>query len=98
MLADRFGLIFLLEAGEARAVERLLALEDRLGEGIGAVEHVADLGLSLGEPLLGIVLGVEGADLDDPYRRPRRVRDFDSGADASTTAAAAAAFGFATGL
>ena len=66
MLADRFGLVFLLEAGKTRAIERLFALQDRLGEGIGAIERVAHRGVRLGQALLGLVLGVEGTDLDHP--------------------------------
>ena len=69
MLADRVRLVFLREAGEAGAIERLVAFHDRLGEGIGTVERVADLGLGVAEPLLCVALDVEGPspEVKDPW-------------------------------
>ena len=50
MFADRFGFVFLLEASEASAIKRLVALHDHLSEGIGVVEHVAGLRVGAANP------------------------------------------------
>lgn len=68
MLADRFGFVFLLEAREASAIKRLVALHHHLGEGIGVVEHVADLRVGAAKLPLRVTFDVEGADLNDPAR------------------------------
>src|ERR1700682_339524 len=65
LLAGRVGGRF-VEAGEAGAIERLVALEHALGERIGGGKLVADFALRRAQMLLGLVLAGIGADLDQP--------------------------------
>ena len=53
-------------SGEAGAVQRLVALLDALGEGILAGKRDMQFELCIAQMLLGVVLVVEGADLDQP--------------------------------
>src|SRR5580700_10602019 len=55
-----------VEAGEAGAIERLVALEHALGERIGGCELVADFAPRRAQMLLGLVFARIGADLDQP--------------------------------
>src|ERR1700675_1486967 len=57
---------FFVEAGEAGAIERLVALEYALGERIGGGELVADFAPRRAQMLLGLVFARIGADLDQP--------------------------------
>src|SRR5580693_7746307 len=57
---------FFVEAGEAGAIERLVALEHALGERIGGGELVVDFALRGAQMLLGLVFAGIGADLDQP--------------------------------
>src|ERR1700719_3855343 len=57
---------FFVEAGEAGAIERLVALEHALGERIGGGELVAHFGPRRAQMLLGLVFARIGADLDQP--------------------------------
>jgi hypothetical protein len=68
LFADPFGFVFLLEAREASAIKRLVALHDYLSEGIGVVEHVAGLHVGAAKLLPRLTLDVEGADLNHPAR------------------------------
>ena len=64
--AYRLGLIA-VEAGETGPVQLLVALgDDRLGERIGLREQPAGLIAGRVEALLGFVLALERADLNDP--------------------------------
>src|ERR1700683_4560587 len=60
-VGGRFG-----EAGEAGAIERLVALEHPLGERISGGKLVADFALRRAQMLLGLVFARIGADLDQP--------------------------------
>src|SRR5450755_2212334 len=66
LFTDRFGFVFLLEAREASAIKRLVALHHYLSEGIGVVEHVAGLQVGGAKLPLRLTFDVEGADLNDP--------------------------------
>ena len=66
--AARSCFVFLLEAREASAIKRLVALHDHLSEGIGVVEQVASLRVGAAKLPLRLTLNVEGADLNDPAR------------------------------
>src|SRR5438128_2649222 len=64
--ADGFGLVP-LEPGEAGAVELAIVLgDDRLGEWIGLAEQAAGRAARGIDALLGLVLALERANLDDP--------------------------------
>jgi hypothetical protein len=65
LLADGFGLIT-IEAGEAGADQGLVAFRDRLGERIGLAQQALRRAARGVDPLLGLGLIVERADLDDP--------------------------------
>src|ERR1700722_7340279 len=65
LLAGRVGGRF-VEAGEAGAIERLVALEHALGERIGGSKLIADFGSRRAQMLLGFVFARIGADLDQP--------------------------------
>src|ERR1700720_4652253 len=65
LLAGGVGSFF-VEAGEAGAIERLVALEHALGERIGGGELVADFAPRRAQMLLGLVFARIGADLDQP--------------------------------
>ena len=83
LAAGGFGGCLLLEAGEAGAVQRLVALLDALGEGILAGKRGVQFELCIAQMLLGVVLVVEGADLDEPaamrVKRPGRYGGFEFG-------------------
>jgi hypothetical protein len=72
LFADRFGFVFLLEASEASAIKRLVALHHRLSERIGVVEHMAGLQVGGAKLPLRLTFDVEGADLNDPARMAGR--------------------------
>src|SRR4029077_12035799 len=65
ILAGVFRL-FLFEPCETRAEHRLVALLRALRERVGAAELILGLALRRTQPLLGLVLGAEGADLNKP--------------------------------
>ena len=67
MLARGFRLL-LVEAGEAGAIEGLVAFDHGFGEGVGAAEQGLGLALGRAEPLLGLAFRRESADLNDPAR------------------------------
>jgi hypothetical protein len=104
LLADRFGFVFLLEAREASAIKRLVALHHHLGEGVGVVEHVADLRVGAAKLPLRVTFDIKGADLNDPPRLGARCaakKRFVSSAAASSacgTTSVAAAEGMTVGL
>src|SRR6201996_301228 len=60
----------LVEAGEARAVERLVALLHLLGKRIGGGERLANLAAGFAQMLASFLLAVIGADLNDPSAMP----------------------------
>src|ERR1700730_1695135 len=64
-LAGGVGGLF-VEAGEAGAIERLVAFEHALGERIGGGELVAHFAPRRAQMLLGLVFAGIGADLDQP--------------------------------
>src|SRR4051794_28238110 len=61
-----FGLVA-VEPGEAGAVELAIVFrDDRLGERVGLAEQAAGRAAGSVDALLGFVLALERADLDDP--------------------------------
>src|SRR5580700_4712413 len=65
LLAGGVGGLF-VEAGEAGAIERFVALEHALGERIGGGKLVAHFAPCRAQMLLGLVFAGIGADLDQP--------------------------------
>src|SRR5262249_4127398 len=60
-----FGLV-LVEPGESGAIVRRATLIHGFGKRICTTEHFRGLALHRGKPLLGLLLGLVGADLDHP--------------------------------
>ena len=72
MSAGRLGFVFLLEAREASAIKRLVALHHHLSVGIGVVKHLAGLRVGGAKLPLRLTFDVEGADLNDPAHMGER--------------------------
>ena len=79
LTADGFGGGLLVEPGEAGAVERLIAFLHALGERVLGTECGVQLDLRRAQMLLGVVLVVEGADLDQPAAMHVNRRGWDRG-------------------